>query len=63
MSLPEVHGHGDGELLVVDGENVQNLDIDGDVHGRVPLGGLQLLVVLRQAPAQNTLHHPCMAIC
>ena len=61
LALPEVHGHGDGELLVVDGENVEDLHVD--VHmDRVPGslgGGLQLLVVLGQAPSSHTLGHSC----
>ena len=61
MSLPEVHGHGDGELLVVDGEDVEDLHVDVNMD-RVPSslgGGLQLLVVLGQAPSPHTLGHAC----
>ena len=43
----EVHGHGDGELLVIDREDVKNLNIDINVDRGVWSGGLQLLIVDR----------------
>ena len=55
----EVHAHGDGELLVVNGEDVQDLHVDVHIDGAVRDGGLELLVILGQTPAQDTLGHSC----
>ena len=53
--LPKVHTHGDGELLIVDWEDVQDLHVDLDMDRGVGLGRLQLLIIPRQTPAQHTL--------
>ena len=50
----EVHRHGDGELLVVDGEDVQDLNIDVYMDSSVWYRRLQLLVVEWKTPAENT---------
>ena len=50
----EVHRHGDGELLVVDGEDVQDLNIDVYMDSSVWYWRLQLLVVEWKTPAENT---------
>ena len=55
----EVHAHGDGELLVVDGEDVQDLHVNVHIDGAVRDGGLELLVILGQTPAEHTLGHSC----
>ena len=55
----EVHGHGDGELLVIDREDVKNLNIDINMDRRVRSGGLQLLIIFGETPAQHTLQHTC----
>ena len=57
LHLPEVHAHGDGELLVVNGEDVQDLHIDVNMDCAVRVGGLQLLIVEREAEAQHTPRH------
>ena len=43
----EVHAHGDGELLVVDGENVQDLHINIHIDCSVRDRRLEFLVILR----------------
>ena len=53
----EVHAHGDGELLVVNGEDVQDLHVDVNIDGAVRDGGLELLVILGQTPTKDTLGH------
>ena len=53
--IPEVHAHGDGELLVVDGEDVQDLHVDVHMDGAVRFGGLELLIIERQTESQHTL--------
>ena len=50
----EVHAHGDGKLLVIDGEDVQNLHVNIDIDGAIRDRGLELLVVQGQAPAKDT---------
>ena len=50
----EVHGHANGELLVVDGEDVQDLNIDVYMDSSVWYRRLQLLVVEWKTPAENT---------
>ena len=57
LHLPEVHAHGDGELLVVNGEDVQDLHIDVHVNWRIWSGGLQLLIILGKTPAKHTFQH------
>ena len=56
----EVHAHGDGKLLVVDGEDVQDLHVDVHIDGAVRDGGLKLLVIFGQTPAEHTLGHSCV---
>ena len=53
----EVHGHRDGELLVIDGEDVQNLHIDVHIDRGVWSGGLKLLIIFRKTPTQDTFQH------
>ena len=57
--IPKVHAHGDGELLVVDGEDVQDLHVDVHMDGAVRFGGLELLIIERQTEPQHTLEHAC----
>ena len=47
----EVHAHGDGELLVVDGEDVQDLHVDVHIDSSIGYWGLELLVILGETPA------------
>ena len=49
--IPEVHAHGDGELLVVDGEDVQDLHVDVHIDSSIGYWGLELLVILGETPA------------
>ena len=53
----KVHAHGDGELLVVDGEDVEDLHVNVHIDSAVRDWGLQLLVILGETPAQHTLGH------
>ena len=55
--LPEVHTHGYRELLVIDGEDVQDLHVDVHMDRGVGGGGLQLLVIQRKTEALHTLGH------
>ena len=57
--IPKVHAHGDGELLVVDGEDVQDLHVDVHMDGAVRFGGLELLIIERQTESKHTLEHAC----
>ena len=53
----EVHAHGDGKLLVVDGEDVQDLHINIHIDRSVRDRRLELLVILGQTPSKDTLGH------
>ena len=55
LPLPEVHAHGDGELLVVNGEDVQDLHVNVHMDGTIRFGGLELLIIERQTESQHTL--------
>ena len=55
LRIPEVHAHGDGELLVVNREDVENLDVDVHVDGAVRFWRFKLLIIQRQAESQHTL--------
>ena len=54
LHLPEVHAHGDGKLLVIDGEDVQNLNVNIDIDGSIRDRGLELLVGDGKAPPKDT---------